>query len=157
LELNTSSVQSNDAGHGLSHGSSVADSLFELSANVFCNDLCVQFWLSNFADIDLNYQGGVSFSNSLVERIRQLIDSFSASSDNSARPCCEDVDLQSVGCSFNFDSANVSKTNSLLDVSADVMVEFDRFCISFLFVEPMAVMTANNADAQAHWVNFLTH
>jgi hypothetical protein len=141
----------------LSHGSSVADSLFELSTDVFGNDLSVKLGLSNFADVYLNDQGLVGSSHSSVQRVGQLINSLSTTTDDCTGSGSEDIDFESVGSSFDLNSADISETYSSLDVLSNVVIEVKCLGVSFLFVKPVAVVASNDADAQTNWMYFLSH
>jgi hypothetical protein len=141
----------------LSHGASVADSLFELSTDVLGNDLRVELWLSHFGDVDLNAKGAVELSNHSVKNVGQFIDALSASSDDCAWSRREDVDLQAVCSSLDLNPANVSKSDATLNHKSDFVIHLDGGGVALLFVEPVTVVASDDANSKAYWMNFLAH
>jgi len=135
----------------------VADSSFKLNGDVLSNQLCVKFRLSNFGNVHLNLSGWVVLSDHLVQVIADLINSLSASADDGAWSARENGDLDSVGCSLNFDSRNEALANLLLEVFSNVVVRDQSMSIESLWVDPVAVVAADHTKSEANRMNLLTH
>lgn len=155
--LHSATVESLSSHHGLSHGASVADSLFELNCDVFGNELGIEFGLSDFGDVDLNLSGRVILAHHSVEVLAHLIDALTASSDDRAGSRREDRYLDSVCGSFDFDTRHKALTDLCSHELSNLLVACKGESVLLLVVEPVAVMPPNDSHTETSRVNFLTH
>jgi len=156
LDLDAAAVHTHSAGHRLPHGPTMADALLELHADVLRNELCVEFRLPDLCDVDLHDAGRVFLPNLVVEDIRQLVDTLTASTDDRAGSCGEDVDLHSVCRALDLDSRDVSKAHATLDELECGGPATERR-VALLVVVPVAIEATNDSNAKSYWVNFLAH
>jgi hypothetical protein len=113
--------------------------------------------LANFRNVHLNDVGRILPTNHPVQNVREFVNSLTSTTNDRSRSGGEDSNLNSVGCSFNFDSANISESRSIFDEPSNFMVLQKIGAIPFLIAVPLAVEAADDSNAQTDGMNFLSH
>ena len=99
--FDTLGIESHSPAHGLFHRTAERDSLFQLSRNIFSDELSVDFRIFDFHNGDIN-----AFTGHLIESHLQLIDFLALTADDQARFGSVNINSDFISGLFNFNLGN---------------------------------------------------
>ena len=139
--LDTLCTELHRSADGHLHCTAEGNSFFQLSSDVFSNELCIQVGALDFDNIDGN---GSLYDSFAFES--ELFDFSTAASDNDTGLCAVDEDLDSFSVAFDFDLGNASLVELVLQILSQIIVGNNGVAELLVGNEPSGIPVLDNAD-----------
>ena len=132
-------------------GTTVIDTRFQLLGNGFCYDIGVQFWLTDFRNVDLNV-----FVGQFLELFADTVYLLTTLADNDTGTGSMDGYSDALERTLNYDARDTSLIDTCIEVIADSFI-LNNFGCEVFASEPVGFPTSDDPQAIADWISLLTH
>ena len=151
LNLDTLSTRTDSVLNSHLGSAAVSDLTLQLTCDVVANNRSIEIRFLHLIDVDLNL---------LLEEIFQLLAEFvnisTTLTDDNTRTSRADSDGDELQCTLDDNTRDACLFQALVEVLTNLLI-LDQVIAKVLATEPIRVPTADNTQAVANWINFLSH
>ncbi len=149
-DLDALGTEAHRAADGLLHRAAESDAALELLSNVLSDERGVHIRLLDLSDVDVDALLRVA-----LEACLDLLDARAAATDDHARLCRVDRELEAVLAALRLDPRNTGCLQAALQIITDLDIFMQVLCEIFI-CEPLGIPILDNAKTNTMRINFLT-